>query len=126
MRQLYLEHAGVDAAGIRKKKLSALRLRWHPDKNSILSNLVTEITKVINAEVERCEAEIRTAQGRSAQREGVKQERRDERPAEKVVGAKMSGKFTPWMGRCGVVPPDAKLEEYASLDPRISGGWTPA
>ena len=35
----------------RKKKISELRLRWHPDKNQMLQGLACEVTKLINQEL---------------------------------------------------------------------------
>lgn len=36
-----------------RKKIKQLRLRWHPDKNPVLGEFAAEVTKIINAEVER-------------------------------------------------------------------------
>jgi hypothetical protein len=35
----------------RKKQIKALRLRWHPDKNPILTEFATEVSKILNAAV---------------------------------------------------------------------------
>lgn len=32
----------------RKQKMKDLRLRWHPDKNPVLQEFATEVTKIIN------------------------------------------------------------------------------
>ena len=32
----------------RKVRLKDLRLRWHPDKNPVLEEFATEVTKIIN------------------------------------------------------------------------------
>jgi len=49
-----IEDAYQLPAAERKKKLKDLRMRWHPDKNPMLRSLADEITKIINAEIERC------------------------------------------------------------------------
>lgn len=35
----------------RKKRIRALQLRWHPDKNPVLRDIATEVTKIINETV---------------------------------------------------------------------------
>jgi hypothetical protein len=35
----------------RKKQIKALRLRWHPDKNPVLTEFATEVSKIINGAV---------------------------------------------------------------------------
>ena len=42
----------------RKKQVKALRLRWHPDKNPILKEFATEVSKVLNAAVTAMEEAI--------------------------------------------------------------------
>mmetsp|Transcript_571 Transcript_571/g.960 ORF Transcript_571/g.960 Transcript_571/m.960 type:complete len:162 (-) Transcript_571:152-637(-) len=37
----------------RKEKLKGLRLRWHPDKNPVLQEFATEVTKIINESVDK-------------------------------------------------------------------------
>ncbi|MEW5316917.1 MAG: hypothetical protein WDW38_008256 [Sanguina aurantia] len=37
----------------RKKKLRQLQLRWHPDKNPVLADLATEVSKMINEAIAR-------------------------------------------------------------------------
>ncbi|GIL90549.1 hypothetical protein Vretimale_17499 [Volvox reticuliferus] len=40
----------------RRKRIRQLQLRWHPDKNPVLTEFATEVTKIINeavAEMER-------------------------------------------------------------------------
>ncbi|MEW5300309.1 MAG: hypothetical protein WDW36_003248 [Sanguina aurantia] len=37
----------------RKRKLRQLQLRWHPDKNPVLADLATEVSKMINEAVAR-------------------------------------------------------------------------
>lgn len=39
----------------RKKRLRALQLRWHPDKNPVLREVATEVTKMINEAVTQLE-----------------------------------------------------------------------
>ncbi len=39
--------------GERRQRIRALQLRWHPDKNPVLRELATEVTKMINEAVER-------------------------------------------------------------------------
>ena len=38
--------------GERKRRLNELRLRWHPDKNTLLQSLSVEVSKLINAELD--------------------------------------------------------------------------
>lgn len=42
----------------RRKQIKALRLRWHPDKNPILKEFATEVSKVLNAAVAAMEASL--------------------------------------------------------------------
>lgn len=42
----------------RKKQIKALRLRWHPDKNPILTEFATEVSKILNAAVAKMEESI--------------------------------------------------------------------
>ena len=37
----------------RRKKINALRLKWHPDKHEVLGEMAEEVTKLINEAVER-------------------------------------------------------------------------
>ena len=41
-----------------KKQIKALRFRWHPDKNPVLTDLATEVSKIINAAVKGMEADL--------------------------------------------------------------------
>jgi hypothetical protein len=43
----------------RRRRIKQLRLRWHPDQNPMLTGLATEVTKMINAAVERLETDSR-------------------------------------------------------------------
>ena len=52
----------------RKKQIKALRLRWHPDKNPILTEFATEVSKILNAAVAKMEESI--AQQAKAQGQG--------------------------------------------------------
>ena len=56
-----IETAVREAAALpeaeRRKKLNALRLKWHPDKHEVLREMATEVTKMINEAVERCPSE---------------------------------------------------------------------
>lgn len=55
-----IEAAVAEAASMpeeeRKKKIRALRLKWHPDKHDVLKEMASEVTKIINEAVERHEA----------------------------------------------------------------------
>ncbi|KAG2494179.1 hypothetical protein HYH03_007537 [Edaphochlamys debaryana] len=42
----------------RKKRVRALQLRWHPDKNPVLTEFATEVTKIINEAVAAMEAGV--------------------------------------------------------------------
>lgn len=42
-------------------QIKALRLRWHPDKNPILTEFATEVSKVLNAAVATMEASLSAA-----------------------------------------------------------------
>ena len=50
-----IESAVAEIKGLeeeeRKKQIKALRLRWHPDKNPILTEFATEVSKILNAAV---------------------------------------------------------------------------
>jgi len=50
----------------RRKQIKALRLRWHPDKNPILTEFATEVSKVLNAAVAAMEEAIAAEQGGAA------------------------------------------------------------
>ncbi len=41
------------AGSERKEKIKNLRLRWHPDKNPVLQEFATEVTKIINDTINR-------------------------------------------------------------------------
>jgi len=51
-----IEVAVKEAASLpaeeRKKKIRALRLKWHPDKHEVLKEMANEVTKMINEAVE--------------------------------------------------------------------------
>ena len=51
-----IEKAVKDAASLpadeRRKKLKALRLKWHPDKHEVLREMAEEVTKMINKCIE--------------------------------------------------------------------------
>ena len=40
----------------RKQKMKDLRLRWHPDKNPVLQEFATEVTKIINEAIAKAGA----------------------------------------------------------------------
>ena len=42
----------------RKKQIKALRFRWHPDNNPVLTEFATEVSKTINAAVKGMEADL--------------------------------------------------------------------
>jgi len=42
----------------RKSRVRSLRMRWHPDKNPILREFATEVTKIINESVKNVEERI--------------------------------------------------------------------
>ncbi len=42
----------------RKKQIKALRFRWYPDKNPVLTEFATEVSKIINAAVKGMEADL--------------------------------------------------------------------
>jgi len=42
----------------RKSRVRSLRVRWHPDKNPILREFATEVTKIINESVKNVEERI--------------------------------------------------------------------
>ena len=52
-----IEKAVKDACALpeaeRRKKINALRLKWHPDKHEVLGEMAEEVTKLINEAVER-------------------------------------------------------------------------
>lgn len=54
-----IERAVKEAAELpdeeRKKKLRALRLKWHPDKHDVLKDMATEVTKMINEAIEEAD-----------------------------------------------------------------------
>lgn len=41
----------------RRKRVRQLQLRWHPDKNPVLTEFATEVTKIINEAVEQVDAQ---------------------------------------------------------------------
>ena len=57
--RIAIEEAVKEAAKLpeeeRKKKIRALRLKWHPDKHDVLKEMANEVTKMINEAVERCD-----------------------------------------------------------------------
>ena len=57
-----IEEAVKEAAQLpadeRRRKLKALRLKWHPDKHDVLKEVAEEVTKVINACIEEMEASL--------------------------------------------------------------------
>merc|ERR1712216_463473 len=46
----------------KKKALRDLRVRWHPDKNKMLKEFATEVSKMINDELERMENQSEAAE----------------------------------------------------------------
>jgi hypothetical protein len=52
-----IEQAVREAAALpeseRKERIKSLRLRWHPDKNPVLEEFATEVTKIINEAVDK-------------------------------------------------------------------------
>ena len=40
----------------RRRRIKALRVKWHPDKHEVLSEMAQEVTKMINDCVDRMEA----------------------------------------------------------------------
>ena len=57
-----IQKAVAEAAALpeaeRKKKIRSLRLKWHPDKHDLLKEMASEVTKMINEEVEAMEANL--------------------------------------------------------------------
>ena len=47
--------------GQRKQRLAALRLRWHPDRNPVLQELATEVSKTLNAAIDASAARLAAA-----------------------------------------------------------------
>ena len=47
----------------RRRKLNALRLKWHPDKHDVLKEMAEEVTKMINEAVEQQEGHAETSAG---------------------------------------------------------------
>ena len=48
-----VKEASALPASERRRKLNALRLKWHPDKHEVLGEMAEEVTKLINEAVER-------------------------------------------------------------------------
>ena len=48
-----VKEASALPASERRRKLNALRLKWHPDKHAVLGEMAAEVTKMINEAVER-------------------------------------------------------------------------
>jgi len=61
-----IEEAVEESQGLgedeRKAKIKAMRLRWHPDKNPVLKEFATEVSKIINEAVAAMEQSLEAGQ----------------------------------------------------------------